>query len=119
MSSNRRQFLSSMTGLAGLSVLQAPSALAAAAQAPYKDATLPVEKRVDDLLGRMTLDEKIAQMQCTWQAKTEIQDAKGEFSAAKAQKAWPNGLGMIGRPSDRQLGQAAGAGDTEIGRAHV
>jgi beta-glucosidase len=99
-----------MTGLAGLSVLP-PMALAAAS-APYKDASLPVDKRVDDLLGRMTLEEKIAQMQCTWQAKTEIQDAKGEFSAAKAQKAWPHGLGMIGRPSDRQLGQAAGAGDT-------
>ncbi|MRX10637.1 beta-glucosidase [Pseudoduganella sp. FT25W] len=110
MSNNRRQFLTSMTGLAGLSVLP-PMALAAAS-APYKDASLPVDKRVDDLLGRMTLEEKIAQMQCTWQAKTEIQDAKGEFSAAKAQKAWPHGLGMIGRPSDRQLGQAAGAGDT-------
>ncbi|MRW84021.1 beta-glucosidase [Pseudoduganella sp. FT26W] len=110
MSNNRRQFLTSMTGLAGLSMLP-PMALAAAS-APYKDASLPVDKRVDDLLGRMTLEEKIAQMQCTWQAKTEIQDAKGEFSAAKAQKAWPHGLGMIGRPSDRQLGQAAGAGDT-------
>ncbi|EEF26154.1 Periplasmic beta-glucosidase precursor, putative, partial [Ricinus communis] len=45
-------------------------------------------------------------------SKTEIQDAKGEFVAAKAQKVYPHGLGMIGRPSDRQLGQAAGAGDT-------
>ena len=112
MINNRRQFLTSMTGLAGLSVLPAPMALAATAQAPYKDASLPVEKRVDDLLGRMTLEEKIMQMQCTWQAKTEIQDAKGEFSAAKAQKVYPHGLGMIGRPSDRQLGQAAGAGST-------
>ncbi|MDF7823477.1 glycoside hydrolase family 3 N-terminal domain-containing protein [Pontiellaceae bacterium B12227] len=30
--------------------------------APYKDASLPVEKRVEDLLGRMTLEEKVAQM---------------------------------------------------------
>lgn len=110
MTNNRRQFLTSMTGLAGLSAM--PAMALAAASAPYKDATLAVEKRVDDLLGRMTLEEKIAQMQCTWQAKTEIQDAKGEFSAAKAQKAYPHGLGMIARPSDRQLGQAAGAGDT-------
>ena len=29
---------------------------------PYRNRTLPVEKRVDDLLGRMTLDEKIGQM---------------------------------------------------------
>jgi hypothetical protein len=43
MTNNRRQFLTrSMTGLAGLSVLPAPMALAATAQAPYKDASLPV-----------------------------------------------------------------------------
>ena len=29
---------------------------------PYLDPNLPVEKRVDDLIGRMTLDEKISQM---------------------------------------------------------
>ena len=28
----------------------------------YKDSSYPVEKRVDDLLNRMTLDEKIAQI---------------------------------------------------------
>ncbi len=31
-------------------------------QAGYKDKSLPVDKRVDDLLSRMTLDEKIGQM---------------------------------------------------------
>lgn len=30
---------------------------------PYKDKTLPVEKRVDDLMGRMTLREKVLQLQ--------------------------------------------------------
>lgn len=30
--------------------------------APYRDANLPVEDRVEDLLSRMTLDEKIGQM---------------------------------------------------------
>ncbi|MER8307358.1 hypothetical protein ABS202_18905, partial [Acinetobacter baumannii] len=29
---------------------------------PYKDSRLPVDIRVDDLLGRMTLEEKIAQI---------------------------------------------------------
>ena len=32
------------------------------AAAPYKDATLPVEERVEDLLGRMTREEKILQL---------------------------------------------------------
>lgn len=38
------------------------SALAFAKAPLYKDARQPVEKRVDDLMGRMTLEEKIAQM---------------------------------------------------------
>ena len=109
---NRRQFLTSMTGLAGMATLAPTVALAAGARAPYKDPAVPVAQRVEDLLGRMTLDEKIAQMQCTWQEKPLIQQADGQFSADKARKVYPNGLGMIARPSDRQLGQAAGAGDT-------
>lgn len=31
-------------------------------QPPYKDASLPVDERVDDLLGRMTLEEKAGQL---------------------------------------------------------
>jgi beta-glucosidase len=32
--------------------------------APYRDASLPVEERVDDLLSRMSLNEKLGQMAC-------------------------------------------------------
>jgi len=38
------------------------SLIAYAAEPPYRDARLPVEERVRDLLSRMTLDEKIGQM---------------------------------------------------------
>src|SRR4051794_30992665 len=34
----------------------------ASQQLPYENANLPVQQRVADLLGRMTLDEKIGQM---------------------------------------------------------
>jgi beta-glucosidase len=52
--------------LAGLIAVPAP-ALGAdpplpAAPAPYRDPALPVEQRVSDLLGRMTLLEKVGQM---------------------------------------------------------
>ncbi len=44
-------------------------------QAPYRDASLPVEERVQDLLGRMTLEEKISQMVCAFgQSMTEDAD---------------------------------------------
>src|SRR5471032_61231 len=110
----RRRFLKSMTGLAGAASLAPAMALGATARQPYQDASLPLARRVDDLLGRMGLDEKIAQMQCIWQDKKLIQDAQNEFSAAKETRMYPHGLGMVARPSDRQLGQAAGAGDTGV-----
>ncbi len=69
--------------------------------APYRDPSLPIEKRVDDLLKQMTLEEKIAQMQGIWQTKNLIQDEKGQFSAKAAMKNFPNGIGQIARPSDR------------------
>lgn len=106
MTNHRRQFLTSMTGLAGITVLPA---LAAPAKLPYKDASLPADKRVDDLIGRMTLEEKIMQLRSVWLGKVKIQDEQGEFVAAKAQQEYPHGLGMVTRPSDRRLGQGAGA----------
>ena len=42
--------------------LPASLTLPAAAALPYQDAALPVEQRVADLLGRMTLQEKVGQM---------------------------------------------------------
>jgi beta-glucosidase len=38
------------------------SGRAQSSRAPYLDQTMPPERRADDLLGRMTLDEKIGQM---------------------------------------------------------
>ena len=34
----------------------------AAAALPFRDSSLPIEKRADDLVGRMTLEEKVSQM---------------------------------------------------------
>lgn len=70
-------------------------------RAAFRDTSLAVDARVDDLLRRMTLEEKVAQMLCVWLTKTDIIDAQARFSPAKAKAAWPHGLGMIARPSDR------------------
>jgi hypothetical protein len=45
---------------------------AAARRSPaYKDKKLSAEQRVKDLLSRMTLEEKAAQMVCVWQQKKD------------------------------------------------
>jgi len=73
------------------------------ALAPYKNARLPAAKRAKDLLQRMTLEEKAAQMTCVWQKKAEtLLDAAGNFDLAKARASFKqgHGLGQVGRPSD-------------------
>ena len=70
---------------------------------PYRDALLAVEQRAADLLARMTLEEKAAQMMCVWQTKAAtLVDASGAFDVDKARHAFGhgNGLGQVGRPSD-------------------
>jgi beta-glucosidase len=69
----------------------------------YKNPSLPSQRRVRDLLSRMTLEEKAAQMLCIWQKKPEtMTDADGNFDPAKAKKSFRDGhgLGQVGRPSD-------------------
>ncbi len=85
-----------------------PAAAKRAKVLPYKDPLLPVEKRVADLLSRMTLQEKAAQMLCVWQKKAEtLVDADGNFDLKKAKAAFKagNGLGQVGRPSDAGKGK--------------
>ena len=113
MSMQRRRFLTSIGSVAGLSAFPAVNALAAATTPLYKNPGAPVPKRIDDLLGRMTLDEKVMQLQCLWQKKHLVQDGRHAFSADRAAKAFPNGLGMLARPSDLQTGKTDGnAGDS-------
>ena len=77
---------------------------------PYRDPALSAEERTADLLARMTLEEKAAQMTCVWQKKAEtLVDAGGNFDPEKARAAFRggHGLGQVGRPSD------AGSAPTE------
>ena len=81
-----------------------------AARLPYKNPGLPSAKRVRDLLSRMTLEEKAAQMLCIWMQKAQtLVDADGNFDFQKAQTAFKkrHGLGQVGRPSDAGKGKDA------------
>ena len=58
---------------------------AGVAQRPaYRDASVPIERRITDLLSRMTLEEKVAQMMCLWDQKKLITDSSGHFNPARA-----------------------------------
>lgn len=85
---------------AGLAIANQAFAEVRSAAPLYKSAAAPVEARVDDLLGRMTLEEKVAQMQSIWDAKSEVFDAKLELDAHKMAQKFPNGIGQFARPSD-------------------
>src|ERR1700760_3282282 len=75
--------------------------MAQAADKPlYRDPKADVEQRIDDLLGRMTLDEKIAQLTTVWTRKQEIFTASNDFDPAKTHQVFPNGIGHMARPSD-------------------
>jgi len=67
------------------------------AQLPYKNKKLSPEARAKDLLARMTLDEKVMQLQCLWIQKSRILDANGNFDSAKAAKNVSYGLGELAR----------------------
>lgn len=62
--------------------------------APYRDATLPIDERVQDLLERMTLDEKLAQLGSLW--SFEVFDGRG-LDLAQARGRLAQGIGQVTR----------------------
>ena len=74
-------------------------------RSPYKNPQLSIDERVKDLLGRMTLEEKAAQMMCLWMEKPndnsrvpkEQMPLGGEFSPELAKQKMPYGIGQLAR----------------------
>jgi beta-glucosidase len=75
------------------------------ADAPYRDASRAIAERVRDLLDRMTLDEKVAQLTAVW---IEIDPDRGEVapsmmgaafgSRIDPDEAMRHGIGQVTRP---------------------
>ena len=61
---------------------------------PYRDPRLAIDERVRDLLARMTLEEKLAQLGGVW--GLSLTDA-GRFSETKAKDLLRHGIGHIAR----------------------
>lgn len=69
----------------------------------FLNASLPVSQRVADLLGRMTIEEKAAQMVCVWNEKaTKLLNEEGTFDPDRAAEHFGHGhgIGQVGRPGD-------------------
>lgn len=58
--------------------------------------------RVNDLLSKMTLDEKLAQISCIWFDKKKVIEKDGSFNPEKMKKEFPEGVGCFARPQDTQ-----------------
>jgi beta-glucosidase len=89
-----------LTPLANAAPRHATAADHALAHALYKDASQAVEARVDDLLKRMTLEEKVAQITTVWEGKKAFLDAKLQLDPTRLGTLYPNGMGQLARPSD-------------------
>ncbi|MFC1493923.1 glycoside hydrolase family 3 N-terminal domain-containing protein [Thermodesulfobacteriota bacterium] len=75
----------------------------------YKNPELPVEDRVADLLPRMTLEEKVAQLTSTMpmlgfssDSETSFIDRDGNILPEGAKKFFKHGIGQISRPGMRR-----------------
>lgn len=83
----------------------------------YRDAARPTSERVEDLLERMTLPEKLAQLGAVWGAELLAPAGDGtgpvSFSADAARERVPDGIGQVTR--------LAGSGEltpAQVTRAH-
>jgi beta-glucosidase len=73
----------------------------------YRNSKLPIEQRIADLLSRMTLEEKVAQMQGVWEnqqfmrtPESRFVDDQGAFEPAQAAILMKDGMGQMSRPSE-------------------
>lgn len=55
---------------------------------------------IDELIAKMTLDEKLAQISCIWFDKAKILEQDGSFNPEKMVENFPHGVGCIARPQD-------------------
>tara|TARA_R110002072_G_scaffold242564_19_gene401574 strand:- start:26534 stop:28933 length:2400 start_codon:yes stop_codon:yes gene_type:complete len=100
---SRRKAIGLLAGgsLTVLAAAQSPAAFAQVSGPLYKDARAPIPARVADLMARMTLAEKIAQIRTVWQGKVDMIDDLA-FNPLKASTAFPDNIGHVTRPSDKR-----------------
>jgi hypothetical protein len=74
----------------------------------HLDTSLPIDKRVDLLVSKMTVEEKAAQLCYIINADRYILDSQGNIDEAKVLEAFPEGVGSVSfgqvrMPMDRAI----------------
>ena len=81
----------------------------------YKDAGQPIPDRIADLIGRMTTEEKVAQITAIWADKHKMETDRYDFDPAKAAEIIPHGIGHVTRPSELSAsGEPGRSGAEEV-----
>ena len=83
------------TRLSVLSLVLIATPLISQTPPPYRDATMPIEARLADLLQRMTLEEKVAQLQGFRTKDPHAFDDQNNFVAGTDAEALRNGAGSV------------------------
>src|SRR5262245_27872181 len=74
----------------------------------YKNPKLSDDARVADLLTRMTIEEKVAQLTCLWGPRpqvgpqTDFSADRGDLAPEKAREVMKYGIGQIARQRERK-----------------
>src|SRR5215204_223238 len=93
---------------------------------PYKNPKLPIKQRVDDLVSKMTLEEKISQMQNAAPAIPRLDVPEYEWwneglhgvARAGIATVFPQAIGLAATFNDKMVGQVADATSTEARAKH-
>ena len=75
----------------------------------YRDASLPIEARTADLLARMTLDEKLAQLGSLW--SFEMFSSETDLDLDRVRDRLANGIGQVSRVAGATNLDMAGAAE--------
>lgn len=112
MRQNARVRTAILGAIVAVLIWGAPGAASAQDAPPYKNPKLSVDERVADLLARMTLDEKLAQIDSAWEnggfvipSQPFFVDKDGKFLPEPAKITLKNGLGQVSRPSENPGGR--------------
>jgi beta-glucosidase len=93
---------------------------------PFRDPKLPLEQRVDDLVSRMTLEEKISQMQNAAAAIPRLDVPEYEWwnealhgvARAGIATVFPQAIGLAATFDEKMITQVADAASTEARAKH-